>query len=477
MSATSRTSGTDASASAVTERSFFLDAEPAELLKKYPLSPEGFRYDKRNKRYVEMEDGSMVMVHKGQDGLRQTNSREASPTGNWVKYLPDKQKWRELTPAEMTAKRPHPEADLAFNQEDATAGPSKRARLTNEATKQALVQRLLSTPPSALDSSLRQWENWGKTTRPESDESIEIGGKHYSIVAQERSSEPNLVYLQHPEFKPGRFDAFEHMLRVDPSRQPKWALKQEGQWRVRDNHPPFEMPMTQYVSSAFNLFSDHSAQAIARTVFDRSSLPGGIDSEGLSTLALTFHHWKHRASPDLPPPELFDPLLLLPTLPRRSSTGSNSHDLALPPQFDVALHRIDFDTDRVNAQFNNELNRPDSSVRAVFSNILEHSGYTVDRTSRMFAEDALIFKREGLDVVFVLKLPSAPVEGTLKRWVEPGAEQALSALRSRVADTSTTTSHTTDWSLMLQNGKTIHLVGGIEMTPANQKVPFIVREG
>ncbi|VVN66988.1 hypothetical protein PS718_00161 [Pseudomonas fluorescens] len=474
VSTASRISGADASASLGLQHPFILDAVLAEQLKQKPISPEGIRYDKRKKPYVEMEDGRMVMVRKVQNDYRQTNSREASPTGDWVEYLPDKQKWREVPPAEMTAKRTHPEADLAINPEDAIAGPSKRARLASEtdseAGAEALAQHLLSTPPSPLDLSTRHWKNWGKTTKPESGESIEIQGKHYSIVAQGLGPETRLVYLQHPGFKPKRFDAFEEMLRETPSHQPKWALKGGDQWNVLDK-PPFEMPMTQYVSRTFNTLSDHSVQAITRALFDRASLPDGINNQGLSTLALTFRHWMNRASYEPPPHAFSDPLVMLPRTPIQSDSVTPGWRLTLPPPRPDLLQRLDFDPQRFPGLWQTyQTTATPASLRNLFSALLQDNGYVVYSTSRPLNEAALIFHREGVRAVFVLKFPPITAD-TVRRHTAVGFELTRADFQARLSDAGREALNT-----HLARDEIIYLLGGIQHS-ASAPTLFIVREG
>lgn len=471
---TSQTSSADP-VRALTQHPVFLDAQMAAQLKRYPGTSEGIRYDKFKKAYVEMADG-MVMVHKGPDGYRQTHAGEASPTGALVEFLPEQNLWRQISPAHTPSRRRQSEADVSSSEvHEPAAGPSKRPRQVSETSDEvhaaALALMLFSGQSGALDLSADHWKNWGRTTRPESGQSIEIDAKHYSIVPQTLNSETNLVYLQHPGFKPEGFDAFEDMLRHNPSHQPKWVIKREGQWRVVDNHAPFAMPLSQYVRGAYRYLSDHSTRTIARAVFDRACLPEGISGHVLSTLAMTFRHWSDRANYELPLRDFSDPLVMLPRIPTQPDNLMAGGILTLPARGADLLQRLDFDPQHFPAQWDSYQTTPTpASLRNVFITLLQDNGYVVNPTLRSLNEGAVIFHREGVAAVFVLRLPRI-TGNTVVRHTVVGSELTSPDFQSQLSQTgrATLNSH-------LARGEVIYLVGGIQPSPPGPTL-VIVREG
>lgn len=432
------------------------------LLKRKANGTEGFLYDKRNKTYVELPDG-VVMVGRSADGWRQTFAGESTPTGQRVEQIPGSTLWREVDP--LLAEPAHVLAMPARRisaQEQALAASDTRA----------LVADLVSRQDTALDLSTALWKNWGRTTRPESGESIEIDGLHYRIVAQSLGADSGLVYLQHPGFSPGRYDAFEDMLRHDPSRQPKWALKRDGLWRVLDDHPPFAMPQAQYVSTALKHLSDPSIDNLARAVFDRVSLPDGITGDGLSVMTLTYRYWLDRVNHEAPGLGLSDPLLMLPTLSTLPGNLTGGRLLALPAPDVNLLQRLDFEPKKFPQQWDAYTAAPTpANLRALFAHILQDNGYTVTPSPRQLEENAVVFSPPNIAALFILKLP--PVSGDyVARYTAPGSNftnpQFLALLNSQNKQAL---------KRFLDQTEVAYLVGGIQYLSADHPTLFIVREG
>ncbi|WP_339466489.1 hypothetical protein [Pseudomonas sp. EA_65y_Pfl2_P74] len=454
----------------------FIDDKSAAQLKRNPATSEGIRYDKFKKAYVEME-GGIVMVRKDKGGYRQTHAGESSPSGEWVEQIPDTTLWRQIEPVNTPSKRPLPEIDQALaDTPEVTAGPSKRFRVSDEthvATDAgALVQNLFHQQTSALDLSLGQWKNWGKSIGPETGESVEIDGQHYVIVSQGLRPETGLVYLQHPAFVPDHFDAFENMLRDEPSRQPKWALKRDGQWKVLDNHPPFTKPLTQYVCDAFNYLSEHSASAVARAVFTRASRPEGINAHGISVMALTLRHWTDRVTNEKVLHSLSDPLVMLPKLQTQPSPLVPGGLLTLPARGSDLLQRLDFDPQRFPQEWGTYTAAPTSAgLHNLFSFVLQQSGYSINPSTRQHSEDALIFHRQGVAAVFVLKLPRFTGD-TVPRSTTAGSELTNPVFRNKLKSPE---KEKLD-SYLAQN-EIVYLIGGVQESTPYTPTLFVVREG
>lgn len=455
----------------------FVPAHLAGLLTKAERSVDGIRYDRHKRTYVDMEEGT-VLVRKNGDGHYQAASAsELVPSGARLERIPGTNLWRATartvthTPTSTQPSTHQPSAEPG----EPTPGPSKRPRPDEESSRAAdtdiIAEHLLSTESTAIDLSYSLWRNWGTDTPPQSGQSIEIDGLHYPIVRQVMQPDTRLVYLQHPGFTPTRFDAFEQMLLDNPSQQPKWAVKDDDQWKVVKNRIPFAMPLSQYVASSFKYLSNHSANAIARAVFDRTSHFTTIDAHGLALMSRTFHHWLDRASTPAPRRELADPLMMLPKL--LTTLSGTDTIISLPTPSAEALLRLDFDPKRIPQAWDEYVtNAPGASLRSLFSTVLEHNGYTVNRTTRLLSEDALLFHREGLDAVFVLRFPDTTLLGNMKRHAAPGSELTDPAYRARIGE-----EQWQELSNRLDLDKVIYLLGSAQPVGSDQTTLVIVREG
>ncbi len=468
LRSTEQAAAASSASSARMQHPVFINAELASQLKPLTGAEDGLRYDKHKKPYVDLRDGT-VMVGKTPNGWRQTHAGEASPTGKWVERIPGTKKWRESDGPQHSQQAAT--GSVPTETTDAIFGPSnrpQRARASNVAsTTSALIRRLAAQQPAVLDLSVAQWKNWGKTAKPQTGESIEIEGLHYPTVKQVLHADTEQVFLQHPRFKPEGFDEFENMLRHDPSIQPKWAMKHNGQWQVLDTPPPLEMSVTQYVSAALNSLSEHSANNLARAVFDRASTPQGIDGDGLSAMTLALRHWTDRVNRISPQPGLQDPLMLLPVLPARQNDQYAGGLLTLPAPVSSGLQRLDFDVHPLDSM------PGASSTRDVFERILGLSNYRINpkRHPHPSGEDVMVFHREGVAAVFVLRL--TPVTQTpVPRYSVIDSRLANPDFRRRLseAESQALNEH-------LDNYEVVFLVGGKEQVSPDSSTLFIVREG
>lgn len=434
----------------------FINPEFATQLKRKRGDNEGFLYDKRNKPYVELHEG-IVMVGHTADGWRQTYAGESMPTGKTVEQIPGSTLWRERVSVSP------------INPVQSTPAAQRSPALSDT---RALIDNLVSRQTEALDLSAGRWQNWGRSTRPESGESIEIDGLHYPILAQNLGIESGLVYLRHPGFTPDRFDAFESMLRDEPSRQPMWARKRDGVWQVLDGYPPFEMSLTQYVATAFRHLSQRSSSNLARAVFDRASLPTGINGDGLSVVSLTYRHWLDRVNNVAPGFGLAEPLLMLPKLPTAAGSTAGAGLLALPDYNASLLQRLDFDPSKFSARWAAYAAQPTAlNLRTLFIDLLQDQGYSVAPPVTMLVENTLVFHRQDIAGLFILKLPLISGD-QVPRYTTPGSNfdnpdflASLSAENKR------------DLDQYLSQVEVAHLVGGVQRLSADTQTLFIVREG
>ncbi len=420
-----------------------LSPKQASSLSSAQESPDGIRYDiKRRASYVDMEDGTTFLVRKHpQGGYQQAAAHDRNVLGARVEPIAGTKRWRIKT------------------SDDQRPGSSKRQRLT-DVDQPPLVRPSTSRFPGTQPSA-GVWKSWGKSSKPEGIDSIEIDGLHYVIVPQRIQDNTVLVYLQNPLFTPGRYDAFEQMLKTDPSLQPRWVIKSSGAWAVLEQNP-FDVSLTEYVGKSMRYLSNDSSSAIAKAVFNQATPSEAINGDGLTILFDTLYHWENRSTVRARRPELADPLLMLPILMPSPSNDLPGHKLLLPSPSAETFSRLDFDASRL-------LISQDSSLRSIFSDLLESNGYGVDRTSRMFNEDALLFERKDLDTVFVLRFPLPAIGGELIRTVGPAVEINDPKLRARVEKSK--------WQRMLDYNNVVYLAGGMQKVSDQQTLFFIIREG
>lgn len=462
----------------------FLPKQLAETLTHAKDSGHGLRFDRKKRTYVDMQGtpdpqsdlSSTVRVRRNSDGIyQQCSADERTPSGPLVEQVPGTKLWRELTRA-TTSEQPRSRLDVdqqTGESESAQPGPSKRPRLEPEdritPDTEIFADRLLLDASGAMNLSTAYWRNWGQPQKPAEAASIEINGLHYRIVSQSLQANPRLVYLEHPRFSPKRFDAFERMLGDEPTLQPIWAVKRDEGWTVMENRVPFATPLTQQVANAYNYLANDSASAIARNVFDRAAYQAPIDGNGLARLNQVFRHWRDRANTFSPRRDLSDPLMLLPTLPTTFGTTTPPWSIHLPARSATEFNRLDFDPTSLPV-WSAYLSAPVSAnLQTLFRTVLQHNGYSVFSSGRVLSENALVFHREKLDAVFVLKIPDDP-HNLLQRPALPGFEIATPQFRDTVGETT----HQR-FIEYLSEGKIIYLVGGIELKRASPTL-YIVRE-
>jgi hypothetical protein len=103
--------------------------------------------------------------------------------------------------------------------------------------------------------------------------------------------------------------------------------------------------------------------------------------------------------------------------------------------------------------------------------MLVKSGYTVSPPDPLLLENSLVFHREGLDALFVLKLPMS-YPGFVPRFTRPGSELTSSASLMRLDEDGRQR-----LNALLAQDKVNYLVGGIQRPDAEPPFLFILREG
>lgn len=443
----------------------FIPVHLALRLTPAAASPQGIRRDGRERTYVDMREGT-AMVHQHPDGRFQlTSASELTPSGFLVERIHGTNLWQKRQA--ISARRPH------VDEPDEQAGSSKRPRLNEDEAStdpDPFADKASATTHQPLDLSSKPWRSWGQPTKPTSGQSIEIDGLHYPIVAQIVRSNTPIVCLKHPRFNPERFEAFEQMLVDNRTLQPRWAARApDNRWIVADDHLPFEKPLTQYVADAFEYLSGQSARAVAKAMFKESRGTEVINGEGLQALSQTFRYWEDRTVPA--PRHLADPLMLLPIQPIIDD-GTFGGRIELPPTSGPSLQRVDIDPQKFSQQWNEYTAEPGAaSLQKLFYKILVKSGYTVSPPDPLLLENSLVFRREGLDSLFVLKLPLVSSD-FIPRYTRPGSELTSSAALMTLDETGRQRLNT-----LLVQDKINYLVGGIQRPSLDQPTLFILREG
>ncbi|WP_277761302.1 hypothetical protein [Pseudomonas sp. A34-9] len=449
------------------EAPIYLDPADAAQLSPAKNTLDGIRYDKHRKTYVDTAFGT-VMVRRNADGEYQQALATATDSPNvFFEQIPRTKLWRRKTlqvvhiknRSQQGKRRPPHDID------EPTPGPSKRGHLENDPnTAQTLTENLLSANPQAINLSYGLWRNWGKTLQSPLGQHIEIEGLHYRIVPQLLDADSRLVYVQHPLFSPALYDAFEYMLRDNPSLQPKWAIKIEHQWTVLDSGFPFEMPITQYVSRTFRHLSDSSVSSLARALFNQANRSEVITGHGLSVMIQTFRYWKARNYQQPPRAELADPLLTLRNLSGERDTST------IPLSVGEGLQRLDLDPGRFPYHWNKYATAPTlPNLRKMFSDVLEDDGYVISSASHTLGEDTLLFHRKTIDAVFVLKLPPL-INGRLHRSEQPGAELTGPVLQTLIGQQQQ------PLVSYLIADKVVYLLGGVQTDALGQTTLFVFRE-
>lgn len=292
-------------------------------VKKIPETNElGIRWHKLRSHFDLINEGT-VQVAKGENGDYQaTTPQEWTPSGPVLERIGITRFWKRRS---ASSKSP-----------DVGPGPVKRFRTEESSAASSDINPYL-------------WAAWGKIVKPEAVESIQIAQLHYQIVPQGRFPYPLVTYLQHPEFPPSRFEAFEKMLNESPWLQPVAAIRDStnSPWNVQGNARQFDIPITQTVMDSFKDFSVHTSRAIAKRLFERSGDSEVIFQDGLSATAVTLRHWKKQST--LSVPEFENPLDLLPVAPRTGLSGKLIS--TLPPAPGDPLQRLDFNLQRYHVEW------------------------------------------------------------------------------------------------------------------------------
>ncbi|WP_238541238.1 hypothetical protein [Pseudomonas sp. GM18] len=436
----------------------------------------GIRYDKLKRTYVDLAEEGTVMVRKNADGDYQTSSAsELSPSGPVLESIEGMTLWQRKAPrtrdsgdsAQMSGHQPLPEA------EDSGPGPSKRPRLDDNVDASDAVAGTHHNP-ATLNRNPYLWASWGKITKPDSVESVQIGQLHYHIVPKGPLADRlPIVFLQHPEFAPSRFEVFERMLHEAPSLQPVATSHRAGtNTRTVDGAVRlFEKTLTRHVADAYQGFTEPTARAVAKRLFELSSGSEDINGGGLASMTQTFRHWEGKSTIGVP--GLGDPLDILPV-----ASGSEGPRRIVPlhaPDSLVRLQQLNFKPESAPAwPFYTEGPNEPGRLPLLLASILGHSNYKVyfpvNVDNLKAPPPTLVFKRPNHNKVYFLKL--GRVETDAIEIKQPHApELADPLLRARIGAEA--------HQLLLAadaRADVVWLIGGVQHLPGGSPTVFIIKE-
>lgn len=428
------------------------------------ISPDGIRYDKHKKAYVEMEKG-MVLVGKNREGnYQEISASERSYSGVEVEMIPGTTLWRRKVQVRPIEQPPSPSGLRPTVESDqAQPGPSKRPRL-DEGPNPA------RSGPADADQTPYFWLPWGHLNPPASGESVQLGWLHYSIVpiGMTPNRPPKVYFLQHPEFAPAYFDAFEQMLRDAPHLQPVATFRighEPGE--ARPGKRFFEKPLSQSVAETFVDFSAFTSRAVARRLFELSDYPPAITATGLINIQAVLHRWNNKPFPTVP--AFADPINLLPVASTSEIAGRKI--IKLLPQVEGELQRLTFDPQHFAFEWRHYAADPsDYNLRRLFGALLIRSGYDIFPLTHDHRRPALVFKRADHETVFFLKLGVIKQEALVLNTL-PGTELADPDLAARIGSDA----YLALTSAEAQNNL-VWLIGGVLKTESAADSVFILRE-
>lgn len=417
-------------------------------------SAQGLRYDAANRPYVDTLEGT-IMIHRHPDGSYQQKSADRFiPTGPMVEQMAGQKIWRFIQNAEEGQASSQHSASTDGTSVDAIAQPGTRAHGSER--------------PQPLTNE--QWINWGKENKPETGESIAINGRHYPIVpvGNQTNDATRVYFLSHPDFSPSHFETFERMLREAPALQPVQIWRStDTPLKVRVGETSFTQPLTQSVRDMFSEFSDITARAVARMLFERADNSRTITSAGLLKLQWITDQWRRK--PLGAASSFADPVDMLPVAPRAQIGGRTT--VLLPPEVDGPLQRLTFDPLRFHEEWTKyRSNSTFASLRLLVSGVLRRCGYEVAPFTRFQDWSSLVFQGSNRDKVYFMKVGQV-TGNAFALGHSPEAEFADPHLRARIGDPA--------YTALMQartEDKIVWLQGGVLSDGLGRYCVFIIRE-
>lgn len=437
----------------------YLSPEDANTLTRADMSSAGLRYNKLKQAFVDTAEGT-VMVRKNPQGeYRHVSATTRSGPDIVFEQIPDSLLWRRKT----TQAQVGISTGVLRRIAEPTVESNKRVRLD-------AGEQTVTTPPLAASTPNDQtpffWLPWGHLNKPPVVESIQLGWLHYPIVPVGSNHTPKVYFVQHPDFVPARFEAFEQMLRTAPSLQPVATFRiGNDPGEIHPGKRFFEEPISQSVANTFADFSAATAWAVGKRLFELADNSAVITGTGLVNIQAVLHQWKQKPFPSAP--AYADPLNMLAIAPSIDARGKKL--IPMPSQSDSELQRLTFDPKRFPIEWNHYKTWPtDLNLRRLLGALLIRCGYDVFPLTYEHRQPTLVFKRDGHDPVYFLKLGSVAQVGLSHR---PGNELADPSLPSRIGSEAFR-----ELTTAATQGKVIWLIGGVLKVESNPDSVFIIRE-
>ncbi|WP_150751663.1 hypothetical protein [Pseudomonas fluorescens] len=444
----------------------YLSPEDANTLTRAELSSEGIRYNKLKQTFVDTAEGT-VMVRKNQQGeYRYASATSRDSLNLTFEQMPGTLLWRQKAQTAQAADSPVAgQSRPAAEPDEQVPGPSKRPRLDTSRPPEPF-------PAATLDATVPTeqtpffWLQWGHLNKPPVVESVQLGWFHYPIVPIGSNRSPKVYFVQHPDFAPAGFVAFETMLRTAPSLQPVATFRiGNDPGEVHPGKRFFEEPLAQSVASAFPDFSAPTSWAVARRLYELADNSAVITGTGLVNIQAVLHQWKQKPFPTAP--AYADPLNMLAVAP--SIDAGRKKLIPMPSQVDSELQRLTFDPQRFPIEWGHYKTYPtDLNLRRLLGALLIRSGYDVFPLTHEHHMPTLVFRHATHDQVYFLKLGSVEHVGLSHT---PGNELADPGLPARIGNDAFLALTTAT----AQN-KVVWLIGGVLKVESTPDSVFIIRE-
>jgi hypothetical protein len=442
----------------------YLAPEDAKTLTRAELATGGLRYNKLKHTFVDTAEGT-VMVRKNQQGeyqLASATNRDLPDV--FLQQIPGTVLWRLKNPDSPTienppASRSQPSADA----DESQPGPSKRARIDEPNDP---VSAIPLEPSAPAGQTPFFWLPWGHLNKPLLLESVQLGWFHYPIVPVGSNRSPKVYFVQHPDFAPAGFDAFEQMLRTAPSLQPVATFRiGNDPGEINPGKRFFDEPISQSVANAFPDFSDATAYTVARRLYELADNSPVITGTGLINIQAVLHQWKQRPFPTAP--AYADPLNMLSVAPSIDFKGKKL--IRMPSQIDGELQRLTFDPRRFPIEWNHYKTFPtDLNLRRLLGALLVRSDYDVFPLTYEHRMPTLVFRREPHDQIYFMKLGAVDHVGLSHT---PGNELADPDLPARIGNEAFAALTTA-----AAENKVVWLIGGVLKVESTPDSVFVIRE-
>lgn len=367
-------------------------------------------------------------------------------------------------------------------------GKRKDAPTADSQAKRAAVgEAALATGVSGPES----WKGWGRpmddaagfdqlqivppTFRPAGQSGhdfIQLNGLRYEILPSGGQTHPSIVFLKNPVTVDDSFGGLNENIRRNRYEQPIMASFKDGQWAVHG--PLFRLKIQHLVEQARPGWSAATNRILAEKIFEAADhADSGLTATRLINIKGTLNAWRNGGAAPLA--GLNDPLLLLegasmyrvgtrfPSLRVGSGPSLRTFNRA-----DFAVHEPSL-VEKLMAVVSQDAvgNVGKDTLRELMSALMTRAGYSLisPHDVRLHVRYAMLFRRPGLEQVYLLKLQrfnsARPTFGVptpdsaivmSNRWIDEWvASKPAEPVLQTVAQAR-------------EQGRLVKLIGGIKVT-------------